>query len=162
MGRSTAGAGIIEEITCTAAGRALLDDSTASVQRVTLGLGPTDSVTFSEVIVNNGTRSVLNDVYNTTVTSTNVATLATFATASYNSTKYTVQIKQGTTRRAALEIIATKDNGDWEGTVYGIIDQGNIFSNVEISVTGSTVDLVFTFNGNANYTVAAYAQAISD
>jgi hypothetical protein len=162
LGRSTAGAGIIEEITCTAAGRALLDDSTASVQRVTLGLGPTDSVTFSEVIVNNGTRSVLNDVYNTTVTSTNVATLATFATASYNSTKYTVQIKQGTTRRAALEIIATKDNGTWEGTVYGIIDQGNIFSNVEISVTGSTVDLVFTFNGNANYTVTAYAQAISD
>ena len=162
LGRSSSGAGVIEEITCTAAGRALLDDADAAAQRTTLGVGTTDSVTFGEVIVNNGTRSVLNDVYNTTVTSTNVATLATFATASYNSTKYTVQIKQGTTRRAALEIIATKDNGTWEGTVYGIIDQGNIFTNVEISVTGSTVDLVFTFNGNANYTVTAYAQAISD
>lgn len=39
LGRSTAGAGVIEEIVCTAAGRALLDDAAASNQRTTLGLG---------------------------------------------------------------------------------------------------------------------------
>lgn len=38
-GRSTAGAGAAEDITCTAAGRALLDDATAADQRSTLGLG---------------------------------------------------------------------------------------------------------------------------
>lgn len=38
LGRSTAGAGIVEEITCTAAGRAILDDADATAQRVTLGL----------------------------------------------------------------------------------------------------------------------------
>ncbi len=38
LGRSTAGAGDIEEITCTAAGRALIDDADASAQRTTLGL----------------------------------------------------------------------------------------------------------------------------
>jgi hypothetical protein len=38
LGRSTAGVGDIEEITCTAAGRALLDDADASAQRTTLGL----------------------------------------------------------------------------------------------------------------------------
>ncbi len=49
LGRSTAGAGSIEEITCTAAGRALLDDADASAQRTTLGLGTlaTQSGTFS-------------------------------------------------------------------------------------------------------------------
>lgn len=38
LGRSTAGAGVIEEITLTAAGRALIDDVDATAQRVTLGL----------------------------------------------------------------------------------------------------------------------------
>jgi hypothetical protein len=37
LGRSTAGAGVVEEITCTAAGRALLDDASAAAQLVTLG-----------------------------------------------------------------------------------------------------------------------------
>ncbi len=39
LGRSTAGAGDVEEITCTAAGRALIDDADAAAQRTTLGLG---------------------------------------------------------------------------------------------------------------------------
>lgn len=49
LGRSTAGPGSIEEITCTAAGRALLDDLDAAAQRTTLGLGTlaTQSGTFS-------------------------------------------------------------------------------------------------------------------
>lgn len=51
-GRSTAGAGAGEEITCTAAGRALLDDASASAQRTTLGVGTGDSPAFTAVSVN--------------------------------------------------------------------------------------------------------------
>ena len=49
LGRSTAGSGDVEEIPCTAAGRALLDDADATAQRATLGLGTlaTQSGTFS-------------------------------------------------------------------------------------------------------------------
>ena len=52
LGRSTAGAGVIEEITCTAAGRALLDDASAAAQRTTLGIDTNDSVTFGTVTAN--------------------------------------------------------------------------------------------------------------
>ena len=45
LGRSSAGAGIVEEITCTSAGRALLDDADASAQRTTLGLGSAATMT---------------------------------------------------------------------------------------------------------------------
>ena len=161
LGRSSAGAGVVEEIACTLAGRQLLDDASAAAQRTTLGVGTADSVTFAEVIVNNGTQSIINDVYNTT-TATNVATLSTFANASYNSAKYTVQIKKtSTSARCALEIIATKNTSTWEGTVYGIVDPANLFVDVNITAA-TTVQLVFTLNGVADYTITAYAQAISD
>lgn len=38
LGRATAGTGAVEEIACTAAGRAILDDADAAAQRTTLGL----------------------------------------------------------------------------------------------------------------------------
>lgn len=39
LGRSSSGAGVAEEIACTAAGRALIDDADAAAQRTTLGFG---------------------------------------------------------------------------------------------------------------------------
>ena len=50
LGRSTAGAGDVEEIACTAAGRALLDDANAAAQRATLSAASSQAVgAFSAV-----------------------------------------------------------------------------------------------------------------
>ena len=160
LGRSTAGAGVVEEIDCTLAGRQLLDDASASAQRTTLGVGTTDSVTFGEVIVNNGTRSVLNDVFNAS-SSNNTHTLTTFAKANYNSAKFTVQIKQGN-NRCLFEVLTTNDNGTWNGTVYGLVG-ADLLENIDITTISTTVDLAFTFKGTATArTMTVYAQAISD
>jgi hypothetical protein len=57
LGRSTAGAGDVEEIICTAAGRAILDDANAAAQLTTLGALPLAGGTMSGNIVmpNGGT-----------------------------------------------------------------------------------------------------------
>lgn len=49
VGRATAGSGSPETITCTAAGRALLDDVSASAQRTTLGLGSVATLSEANV-----------------------------------------------------------------------------------------------------------------
>jgi hypothetical protein len=66
LGRATAGTADVEEITCTAAGRALLDDADAAAQRTTLGAAATShthgvgdltagSATTGQVLTYNGT-----------------------------------------------------------------------------------------------------------
>ena len=68
LGRSTAGAGDVEEIPCTGAGRALIDDASASDQRTTLGLGTIATQAIGlPLTVNNQTSSytlVLTDADN--------------------------------------------------------------------------------------------------
>ena len=54
LGRSTAGAGNVEEITCTAAARALLDDTTAAAMLATIGAAPTAAPTFTGLITTAG------------------------------------------------------------------------------------------------------------
>lgn len=56
LGRSSAGGGAIEEIPCSAAGRALLTDTDAKAQRSTLGLrsGATTAITISTAAPSGG------------------------------------------------------------------------------------------------------------
>ena len=58
LGRSTAGAGDVEEIDCTAAGRALIAGLDAAAQRTTLGLGTTATLTFGSVTADVTSTSV--------------------------------------------------------------------------------------------------------
>ncbi len=50
LGRSSAGAGDVEEITCTAFGRSLIDDADAAAARTTLSVQPTASPAFTGTV----------------------------------------------------------------------------------------------------------------
>lgn len=62
LGRATAGAGSIEEIACTSAGRAILDDVDAAAQRTTLGLGTISTQAANNVSISGGAISGITDL----------------------------------------------------------------------------------------------------
>jgi hypothetical protein len=72
LGRSTAGAGNVEEISCTSAGRALLDDADAAAQRTTLGLGTIATQGAGAVAITGGTISGITSLTSTTSSLGNV------------------------------------------------------------------------------------------
>ena len=113
LGRSTAGAGDVEEIACTAAGRALIDDADATAQRATLGLGDsaTKNVGTSAGTVAAGDDSrfvTLSTIYPVgsiymSVVSTSPATLFGMGTWSALAGRFLVGLDSGQTEFDAAE-----------------------------------------------------------
>jgi hypothetical protein len=95
LGRSTAGAGVVEEITLTSAGRALIDDADAAAQRTTLGLGTIATQNSNNVTISGGSVTGITDI-----------TVADGGTGVSSLTAYAV-ICGGTTSTGAVQSIAS-------------------------------------------------------
>jgi hypothetical protein len=95
LGRSTAGSGDVEEIACTAAGRAILDDADNTAQRTTLGLGTIATQNANSVSISGGSVTGITDLV-----------VADGGTGLSATTAYAV-LCGGTTSTAALQSIAS-------------------------------------------------------
>ena len=167
LGRSTAGAGVVEEITLTAAGRALLDDADAAAQRTTLGLGTlsTQSGTFS------GTHSGTTSGTNTgdqTITLTGDVTgsgTGSFAASIATDAVTTAKIATGavtTDELGAASVTAAKLAANSSTIVSGNAPTG-VGAFVGQQWTNTNTGLVYIWDGSAwNQQAGVQSFAFSD
>jgi hypothetical protein len=121
LGRSSAGAGDVEEITCTAFGRSLIDDADAAAARTTLGAAPAASPTFSGVI----TASIgsVGGSLTQTPTATSGESIRLVSSATAGNGNYGAQIAwsrlgDGNGRRAAIGSVQTAADQDQVGLAF--------------------------------------------
>jgi len=140
LGRMTAGAGVVEEISLTAAGRELINDADAAAQRATLGLGTMATATAADYLPLTGSSTVTGD---TTFTGLLSASLAITSNANLFSRKFAnfgqfvLSRAEGTS--TAPTVIADSDCGNilmqgYNGTGYVSI----------ASIMGSATDVPTT------------------
>jgi len=174
LGRSSAGAGDIEEIACTAAGRALLDDADASAQRTTLGLGSlatqstVDNSDWSGAdlaMANGGTGASLSDpdadrimfwdesaeAITWLTVGANLTVTDTTISATDNDTTYsagTALDLSGTTFNVDLSELATSTT-DGDGDYFVVVDAANAqkkLTKANINLSGFNNDAGWTSN----------------
>jgi hypothetical protein len=154
LGRSSSGAGIIEEISCTASGRALIASSTPTDMRMVLGLGSLSTSTginiTGDVIANYSNSTLIS-----TVTKINGVSLSGLNTGLLKNTTDTgvpsIAIA-GIDYAAASHAHISSDITDFNSSVSGILPVKNIVagSNITISVS------------SGNYTISSNGSAVND
>jgi hypothetical protein len=115
--------------------------------------GDIDIVEFT----NDGSVLSKNSVFTQSLT-TGSNSVATFLKADFKTAKYIVTLSQGTTR-TAFEILVVHNGSDADGTTYGIVDAQvtSLLSEVNVSVSSTTIDLVITTTGNCTAIVNGVA-----
>ena len=161
LGNPTGSTANVSAIGVSTTGFAVLTATSAANGANALNLGTSNSVTFRDVTVSNATQTTNSNIFYYSGASNPSTAIPTFNNTTYKTAKYVFRINKSAGASASGEILVNYNTGNttWEGTVYGILDSGNIFTSVDVTTTGSTIDLTFTFNGAGTYTVTIIGDA---
>jgi hypothetical protein len=120
LGRVSVGAGAVEEVTCTAAGRALLDDADSAAQRTTLGLGNVDNTSDANKPISTATQTALDGKASSTHSHGNISNAGAIGSTSG-------------------QIVITTTSGVL--TTAASISAGSVSGLAPIATSGSATDL---------------------
>lgn len=151
LGRSTSGAGDVEEIACTSAGRALIDDADASAQRTTLGLGglavkttvatgdiDNDAVTYAKIQNVSATDKVLG---RSSSGAGDVEEIACTAAGRALIDDADASAQRTTLGLGSLATKSTINNDDWSGTDLAVTNGGTGSSTAAAARTALGIDV---------------------
>jgi hypothetical protein len=153
LGRSSANAGIVEEITCTAAGRALLDDADAAAQRTTLGAAAT-SHTHAASAIDSGTLDIARIP---TGTSGSQVALGNHTHAASAITSGTLAVANGGTNLSTAPSNGQLLIGNGTGYTLATLTQGS-----NVTITNSSGAITIGATGGSAFNPVTKVEVYSD
>jgi hypothetical protein len=160
LGRSSAGAGDVEEITCTSFGRSLIDDADAATARTTLSVQPTASPAFTgtatveNLTLSGSARRIVADFSNA-----DFASRAMFQSSASNASTVVAGVPSGTGSTCVFRAFGASDVTNANFMTIGMFSGTDASIRAEYRGTASAIPLTFHTGGTTQLTISSTGTA---
>ena len=160
LGRSSAGAGDVEEITCTSFGRSLISSADAPAARTTLSVQPTASPTFTgtatveNLTLSGSARRIVADFSNA-----DFASRAMFQSSASNASTVVAGVPSGTGSTCVFRAFGASDVTNANFMTIGVFSGTDASIRAEYRGTASAIPLTFHTGGTTQLTISSTGTA---
>jgi hypothetical protein len=160
LGRSSAGAGDVEEITCTSFGRSLISSADAAAARTTLSVQPTASPAFTgtatveNLTLSGSARRIVADFSNA-----DFASRAMFQSSASNASTVVAGVPSGTGSTCVFRAFGASDVTNANFMTIGVFSGTDASIRAEYRGTASAIPLTFHTGGTTQLTISSTGTA---